>query len=66
MVRVKDQERSSRPRVYIPVTRNISHYCDYGDIGGSGLADHLVDFNHVTNSLFLSFHHHLFPLSGCT
>jgi hypothetical protein len=22
------------------------------------LADHLVDFNHVTNSLFLSFHHH--------
>jgi hypothetical protein len=30
------------------------------------LADHLVDFNHVTNSLFLSFHHHLFPLLACT
>jgi hypothetical protein len=26
----------------------------------------LVDFNHVTNSLFLSFHHHLFPLLACT
>jgi hypothetical protein len=30
------------------------------------LADHLVDFHHVTNSLFLSFRHHLFPLLGCT
>jgi hypothetical protein len=30
------------------------------------LADYLVDFNHVTNSLFLSFHHHLFPLLGYT
>jgi hypothetical protein len=61
MAGVKDQERLSRPWVYIPVTMNISHYCDHGDSSGSGLADHLVDFNHVTVSLFLSFYHLPFP-----